>query len=334
MRIWLGTCLTLLFLIPGPSFADDCLRNEREVISIIAGSETTDVVKFNFESRREAFNKTSFNHVWCIEADRQNLNIADFHWGTGKEDCKYVCALVEPGRGGVASKLDGTGKTEVDGIIKYSRKNRDDWRSIKARTISTQRLGGSFPTDKAITISIELRDSPQSQEGVLQVDRLSEDLDGFVKFLREQKSNILAGGLVTTTLPINSKIAKALSDNNYEKYDPADFVRAQTTLLSSLSLNNATPYITYWASLTPEKGANFSSSIFESRITMKLTPLEEAAFPFITGKAKPLKLGEQPLGVQKITGRISYIPTRLQIAIDDLIVATTDVSLFAERKQP
>jgi hypothetical protein len=253
MRLWASIALTL---ISSAALADDCLRNQGRVLRILPGSDASDLVKFNFESRRERFSKISYEYVWCIEADRQNLNIAEFQWGDAKDKCKYMCTLIEPGRGGAASKFDGSKKTEEDRTIGYSRKNRDDWRVLNTKTISSQKLGGADQSASPLFIPIQVREPEWGQylneEGLVQIDRLSNNFGDFIQFLKQESEPLVSGGALTITLPASPSVAKALVANEYDKYSPSDFVRATTSFNSTIAVDKVgSPVLVYWAGITP-----------------------------------------------------------------------------------
>ena len=190
MRFW--TSIALTCLLSSPAAADDCLRNQGHVLSIFSGSDGNDLVKFSFESRRESFSKTANKYVWCIEADRQNLNIAEFKWGDVNNKCKYLCTLIEPGRGAAAPKFDGSKNIQPDRIIGFSRKNRDEGGSITTQTISSQKLGSGYSISGAALVPIQVNELDlrefMSDEGTVQIDRLSNNFDAFARFLKEEKT--------------------------------------------------------------------------------------------------------------------------------------------------
>jgi hypothetical protein len=340
MRLWATIALTLVSsaAVTGAALADDCLRNQGHVLRILPGSDASDLVKFNFESRRESFSKSSFKYVWCIEADRQNLNIAEFQWGDAKDKCKYLCTLIEPGRGGVASKFDGSKKTEEDRTIGYSRKNRDDWRVLDTKTISSQKLGAADPKSASpLFIQIQEREPEWSQylneEGLVQIDRLSNNFGDFIQFLKQESGPVVSGGALTVTLPASSSVAKALVANEYDKYSPSDFVRATTSFNSTIAVDKVgSPVLVYWAGITPDKETNqraFSSLISENQIAIKITS-DIKSFPFPTNETIRLKEeGIRAIGSVQPVKSISYAQTKIQVAVSGLVVGTFDVLLFA-----
>ena len=328
-------------LLSSPAAADDCLRNQGHVLSIFSGSDGNDLVKFESfsSSRRESFSKTANKYVWCIEADRQNLNIAEFKWGDVNNKCKYLCTLIEPGRGAAAPKFDGSKNIQPDRIIGFSRKNRDEGGSITTQTISSQKLGSGYSISGAALVPIQVNELDlrefMSDEGTVQIDRLSNNFDAFARFLKEEKREVVSGGELTVTLPANSSVARALGTNKYDKYSASDFVRATTSFTSLVRLNNGSPTLLYFCGITPEKGANmpaFSSLVSESQITIKVTPTTNSSFPFPT--SEPIHLKEEgihSLGTVKLDGSISYASTKLEVAVSNVVVGTFDVSSFAPK---
>jgi hypothetical protein len=336
MRFWASIVLTLL---SSPTLADDCLRNQGPVLRILPGSDGSDPVKFSFESRRESFSRTSYKYVWCIEADKQNLNIAEFQWGDAKDKCKYLCTFIEPGRGGAAPKFDGSKKTEEDRTISFTRKNREEWRSLTTQTVSSQKLGATYQSSVPLFVPIQVREPDWSEylndEGMVQIDRLSNNFDAFTQFLKDEKEPIVSGGELTVTLPTTPSVARALAANEYEKYNPFDFVRATTSFKSIITHDKGRPILVYRAGIIPEKESNvhsFSSLILENQIAMKVTPITKTFLPFPTNE--PLHVKEEGIrtfATVEPAKSISYAQTRIQVTVSNLVVGTFDVLLFVVR---
>jgi hypothetical protein len=260
--------------------------------------------------------------------------------GRRQQQMQVFCTLIEPGRGAAAPKFDDSKNIQPDRIIGFSRKNRDEGGSITTQTISSQKLGSSYSLSGMVFVPIQanepdLRDY-MSDEGTVQIDRLSNNFDAFTRFLKEEKQEVVSGGELTVTLPANSSVASALGANKYDKYSASDFVRATTSFLSIVSLNNGRPTLLYIGGITPEKGANtsvFSSLVSENQITIKITPTTNSPFPFLT--SEPIHLKEEgihSLGTVKLDGSISYASTKLEVAVSNLVVGTFDVLLFAPKK--
>jgi hypothetical protein len=329
-----STYVGLFLLMANPAIADECLRNQREVLSASPGSGGNHLVKFAFESRRERFNRTSFNYVWCIEADRENLNIAEFKWGDDKDPCKYLCTWIEPGHGAPSQKLDGSNMVQHDRAIKYSRKNRDEWNFINAPTISSKRLGAAKPSSPGVSvIPIQLRSNElTNDDGIIQIDRLSDNFDDFVQLLKEEKE-FRSGGDLALSLPANSSVAKSLATDSYEKYSPNDFVRATAVLQSVISYSKGNPTLAYLGGVFAAKDTNYT--VFASligQITMKIAPAVESSLPFPTVKPIVLEGGPQLFGGDSLAGPITYASAKIEIAVDNFVVGTFEAPIFVPRK--
>jgi hypothetical protein len=80
------------------ALAVDCDRNPAFLLDIRSGILESGDVRFSYESRIEKFSSSARKFVWCIEADKNNQNIAEFHWGDSANEGKYLNTLIEPGR--------------------------------------------------------------------------------------------------------------------------------------------------------------------------------------------------------------------------------------------
>jgi hypothetical protein len=320
--------------------ADDCLRNQGPVLKIVPGQDRSGDVKFAFESRRERYDKANRKYVWCIEADRDNPNIAEFKWGLNTDPCKYLCGLIEPGRGSPAVKYDGSDPAELDRSIVYTRKNRDEWRMHPTKTVSSRTIGSA--AELALVLPIQFpapgaNPSPRpfvNDEGLIQIDRLSSNRDALLAFLRQEKE-VSAGGELTVTLPRSSAIANALKTSTYEKYDPADFVRAKTSLQSTLSYIGGLPMLAYSLTLFSDDKDSFrlETVLSQASVEIGISPKTDSwVFPFPARKLFSFsRPGYIELSKTVLEGSIVHAPATLQVLVGGVDVGGFDVSLFAAR---
>jgi hypothetical protein len=123
------------------AFADDCDRNQALLLDHRDGRMDAGEVRFSYDSRVEKFSSTARKFAWCIEADRNNQNIAEFHWGDPQHDGKYLNTLIEPGRGALSTTTDASQKIEGQRTIRFRRKNKPDWGAIAPATLSSRNFG-------------------------------------------------------------------------------------------------------------------------------------------------------------------------------------------------
>jgi len=251
-----------------------------------------------------------------------------------------LCTFIEPGRGGAAPKFDGSKKLEEDRIISFTRKNREEWDFFTTQTISSQKLGAAYPLSAPPLIPVQVREPDWSQylneEGLVQIDRLSNNFGDFIQFLKQESEPVVSGGALTITLPASPSVAKALVANEYDKYSPSDFVRATTSFNSTIAVDKVgSPLLVYWAGITPDKETNlraFSSLISENQIAIKVTS-DIKSFPFPMNE--PIRLKEEgirAIGSVQPAKSISYAQTKIQVAVSSLVVGTFDVLLFAVKQ--
>jgi hypothetical protein len=240
------------------AFADDCDRNQALLLDHRDGRMDAGEVRFSYDSRVEKFSSTARKFAWCIEADRNNQNIAEFHWGDPQHDGKYLNTLIEPGRGALSTTTDASQKIEGQRTIRFRRKNKPDWGAIAPATLSSRNFG--FYSDlKLIFAQANSPAQPwpqelevyRDQEGLIEIDRLSADKSLFLKFLEKEQS-VYSGGSLLVTLPVNNKVADLIASNRYENYNSEDFVRAHAELYSLVQFNKGLPLVVYVVQLLPE----------------------------------------------------------------------------------
>jgi hypothetical protein len=164
-------------------------------------------------------------------------------------------------------------------IIKYRRKNRSNWDSVDADTISSVRVGveevnplvrliqfvptpqilpvpqvrpvpRSEPVQQAAPFPLTGIDSYKNQEGLIQIDKLSSNKSLFQAFITAEKS-VSSGGSFTVTLPTSELVAKLIQANQYEKYNKLDFVRARAQFFSTIFSDNGKPILQYQLAMQP-----------------------------------------------------------------------------------
>jgi hypothetical protein len=338
MRTWL--LIVSVAFAPIDALADDCLRNQAQVLDILPGQNGANGVNFTYESRRELFSNTSNKYVWCVEADRSNQNIAEFKWGDTKNECRYLCALIEPGRGSPISKTDGSKTLRADRFIKFTRKNLAQWTSVNAKTISSKTIG-EVPQDALFLrtqLSTSELESFKNDEGLIQVDKLSTNFGAWLAFLSKQ-DRVDSGGLLTITLPTSERVADLLQANNYEKYNPNDFVRVLTHVDSLITYNSGAPLLTYSILVRPEEPGNaavLAPLMEQGLIGIRIAPQDNTlpwTFPFSKEKIVARSTERMFVGSMKLDEPILYFPAQVDVTFGkELSVGSAEIPLFAPRK--
>jgi hypothetical protein len=199
------------------AFADDCDRNQAVLLDHRDGRMDAGEVRFSYHSRVEKFSSTAHKFARCVEADRNNQNIAEFHWGDAQHEGKYLNTLVEPGRGASSTTTDASQKIEGQRTIRFRRKNKPDWGAVTPATLSSKYFGFYSSDPKLIFAQANSPAQPwpkefepyRDQDGLIEIDRLSADKSLFLKFL-EKEQNVYSGGSLLVTLPANSEVADLL----------------------------------------------------------------------------------------------------------------------------
>jgi hypothetical protein len=270
------TCTALVLMIGDVSYAaDDCQRNQGDVLESRPGQSPKGEITFSYESRIERYKHATRRHIWCIESDKSNQNIVQFKWGDSKDPGRYFDALVEPGRGSPSIRTDDTKRISASRTIAFTRKNRDDWKKIDVDTLSSQRMGEAFPL--SMIVPIQLGGSSrwakfQTEEGVIDFEALSKDRSALLDFLKEQ-SSVNLGSTLLITIPTRLEVAELLRKSAYEKYNESDFVRATASFFSTVSYGGGEPYIMYTIGLVSETplGSKLPSLLSDGLISFRIT---------------------------------------------------------------
>ena len=223
-------------------------------------------------------------------------------------------------------RLDSSSRIHGIRTIQFRRKNRPNWTSIDADTISSFAIGYNKIRSNIVLVQGTLPiqalptdfDKYKNEDGLIQIDKLSADNSSFLAFLAEEK-DVSYGGAFTVTLPTSERIADLLQTNQYEKYSNDDFVRARAVLSSTINYNKGFPIRYYWFGLRPDSsdlGSKLEALLASSEIKYRITatePLIKAnVFPssseprVVKGSKYSLiseaKLGAQPISISTATG--------------------------------
>ena len=92
----------------------------------------------------------------------------EFKWGDKADECRYLCALIEPFR--------------ANRSIKFIRKNRQEWKSLDVSTVYSKVFGEAG--DQACILKTQLNDTGyhepfKDDDGLIQIEKLSTDPKAF-----------------------------------------------------------------------------------------------------------------------------------------------------------
>jgi hypothetical protein len=324
------------------AFADDCERNQALLIDHREGGTKAGEVKFLYDSRVEKFSSTARKFAWCIEADSNNQNIAEFHWGDAQHEGKYLNTLIEPGRSALSMTTDTSQKIEGQRTIRFRRKNKSDWGAVTPATLSSRNFGFYSSGLKPIFAQANSPAQPwppeleayRDQEGLIEIERLSANKSLFLKFLEKEQS-VYSGGSLLVTLPVNNEVADLIASNKYENYNSEDFVRAHAELYSLVQFNKGLPLVAYVVQLLPE-GSDKTSKLFQvvktGNLKYSITGIDRVEeIPVLT--KEPKAFSEKPsVIVTDVSGPIKFARARLEVKFGNYSVASFTAALYAPQK--
>jgi hypothetical protein len=330
----------ILLALPYSAAAEDCVRNQAEVLDIVPGQGGSTEVHFRYESRRERFTSTSNKYVWCIEAEAANQNVSEFKWGDKADECRYLCALIEPGKGVPTIKTDSSKSFRANRSIKFTRKNREEWRSLDVSTVSSKVFGEAG--DQAAVLKTQLNDTDylepfKDDDGLIQMEKLSTDPKAFLRFLSKEE-RVFSGDVLTVTLPTNQKVADLLLSNRYETYNHNDFIRILAEVDSAIIYNGGVPLLNYSVSVRPEdkRDADVLAPLLDKGVLMLRLQREGDlpwALPFPDPSIVNPKGEPHQIASIKVVEPITYASTKLIVSFGkDLNLGSTGLSLLAPRK--
>ncbi len=267
------------------SFADECAPGPDIALDGRTGNLNSGDVMFSYGSYMERYSKFVHSFVWCIKANPNNQNVAEFRWGDAQNEGKYLSTLVLPGQPGSNSTSDASKKIVGEREINYRRKNRSQWGSIKVDTISSTKFGTLENTPRLLLTQsasplqalVPELEHYKNQEGLLELDRLSSNKSLFLAVLNEQKQ-ISIGGSFTVTLPTSQRVADLIQNNQYEKYEKDDFIATHAAFSSIIIYNDGHPIVLYVLSFRPDKADEYerlSRLLDDGQIQYKISASEQ-----------------------------------------------------------
>jgi len=248
-----------------------------------------------------------------------------------------MCALIEPGKGSPTVKSDPSKHFQFDRIIRFTRKNREEWHSLTPKTVSSKVIGEAG--QDAIVLKTQFTDSDfdafTDDDGLIQIDKLSTDPKAFLAFLSKE-GQVRSGGSLTITLPTSQKVADLLRANHYENYDKADFVRVVTTVDSSILYNKGAPLLTYSIAVRPESkesAAALDPLMEQGLVAVRIAQRESVALPFASQSFVARNTERFLVSSTKLDPPVSYFPAKVEVTFGkELTVGGTEVPLFAPRQ--
>jgi len=313
---------------------DDCKRDDQILIEKLGGYNSA-TLKFKFESRVQKYSSTSFEYIWCIE--NESDNIGHFRWGTKDDESKYFDALVDPGKMQPTIRTDNSGIRKDSRIIKFTPKNQTNWQSISPdpQTIfykKSAQLGFStfellYPTQ----VQLEERLKPfKTDDGIVDIARLSQNSDLFREFVNTEK-RIDFWYIAVATLPTNKSTLFALEQGKYEKYNPRDFARLRITIRNQIELDSKNaPISRVSLSMTPSRAndeAGLASTASELGLTFHMQSSEKS-FPKELQLEQPVAPRFSKLLLEQPTGVLSPASMRITIQAGKLGLFSFPFDLF------